>query len=78
MRTPIAILPLLLLAACGQNPSDPAPGGVTAGEAKALDDAAAMLDQRRPETVTVPQSATRPAPAAKPTPAPTPIQEAPQ
>ena len=42
-----ALLPLALLAACGPSDSDPGPGGVTVGEAKALDDAAEMLDQRR-------------------------------
>ena len=37
----------LALAACGQGENEPGPGGVTVGEAKALDDAAAMLDARR-------------------------------
>lgn len=47
-RRPARIAPLfLLLAAAGcSNDSDPGPGGVTQGEAKALDDAAAMLDAR--------------------------------
>lgn len=43
-------LPLLataLLAGCGPNDSDPGPGGVTIGEARALDEAAEMLEQRR-------------------------------
>lgn len=40
-----ALLPLLLLAACGG--SKDTPGGVTAGENKALDEAAEMLDQRQ-------------------------------
>ena len=62
----------------GRAPPIPRAGGVTAGEAKALDDAAAMLDQRRPEAVTVPETATSAASATEPTPAPTPIQEAPQ
>lgn len=38
----------LLLTGCGKTDSDPGPGGLTVGEARALDDAAAMLDQRRP------------------------------
>lgn len=38
---------LLLLAACGQSDSDPGPGGVTVGEARALDEAAAMLEEQR-------------------------------
>lgn len=37
-----------VLAACGPSESDPGPGGVTVGEAKALDEAAEMLEQRRP------------------------------
>lgn len=40
----------LLLAACGAGDNDPGPGGVTVGEARALDEAAEMLDaQRLPE-----------------------------
>lgn len=38
---------LLLLAACGQSDSEPGPGGVTVGEARALDEAAAMLEEQR-------------------------------
>jgi hypothetical protein len=55
MRTP-ALLSLFLLAACGPSDSDPGPGGVTVGEAKALDDAAEMLDHRRlpPGTIASP------------------------
>ena len=45
-RLPLALLPLLL-ASCGPGANEPGPGGVTVGEAKALDDAAAMLDARR-------------------------------
>ncbi len=37
---------ILLLAACGDTRSAPGPGGVTIGEAKALDDAAMMLEER--------------------------------
>jgi hypothetical protein len=40
-----ALLATLLLAACSSD-SDPGPGGVTHGEARQLDAAAAMLDQR--------------------------------
>ncbi len=39
-------LGLLSLAACGPAQNDPGPGGVTVGEAKALDEAAEMLDER--------------------------------
>ncbi len=46
--------PVLLLAACGPAGNDPGPGGVTVDEARALDEAAEMLEQRRlpedPET----------------------------
>lgn len=45
MKTAI-IAPLLLLAACGPADGDPGPGGVTAGDAKALDRAAQKLDER--------------------------------
>ena len=45
-RLLLNLLPLLL-ASCGPGANDPGPGGVTVGEAKALDDAAAMLDARR-------------------------------
>lgn len=45
-RTLFLPLPLLLLAACGPQENDPGPGGVTVGEARALDEAAEMLDSR--------------------------------
>lgn len=49
------LLPILaLLAACGPNPSDPGPGGVTVSEAEALDDAAEMLEQQRNATAPIP------------------------
>ena len=38
---------LLALAACGPSGNAPGPGGVTVDEAKALDDAAAMIETRR-------------------------------
>lgn len=37
---------VLLLAACGDTGHEPGPGEVTISEAKAIDDAAAMLDAR--------------------------------
>ncbi|WP_095012209.1 hypothetical protein [Tsuneonella mangrovi] len=37
----------LLLASCGPGDSDPGPGGVSVGEAKALDQAAEMIEARR-------------------------------
>ena len=47
MTRTVFLLPALLLAACGQQDSDPGPGGVTVGEARALDEAAEMLEQQR-------------------------------
>lgn len=41
----LVLAPLFLLAACGSG--NVAPGGVTAGEAKALDEAAEMLESRQ-------------------------------
>lgn len=59
MKRLLLSLPLLL-AACGQPDSDAGPGGVTQGEARALDEAAAMLDERpkAPATATTAQPAT--------------------
>jgi len=37
----------LSLTACGPADTDPGPGGVTVGEARALDEAAEMLEERR-------------------------------
>ena len=56
-----ALAACTLLAACGSG-SD-APGGVTAGENKALDEAAEMVERQQ-----LPPSAIPPAPAAQPTP----------
>ena len=62
---------VLLLAGCGADETDPGPGGVTVGEARALDEAAEMLDEQRlPEqALPVPAEAdeadtVKPAPAA--------------
>ncbi len=46
------------LAACGPAENDPGPGGVTVGEARALDEAAEMLDERQanPDAVTEPKA----------------------
>ncbi|TIX49285.1 hypothetical protein E5222_14480 [Alteraurantiacibacter aquimixticola] len=55
-----------LLAACGPADNAPGPGGVSVGEARALDEAAEMLDsQRLPE-----EALTEPGePSAEPIPA---------
>lgn len=42
-----AILPALAMLCACQDDNQPGPGGVTVGEARALDDAAQMLDQQR-------------------------------
>ncbi|HWW59517.1 MAG TPA: hypothetical protein VN047_21695 [Sphingopyxis sp.] len=58
LRTTSAALAILLLAAgCSRTDNEPGPGGVTVSEAKALDDAAEMLESRdtaRPEEKTAP------------------------
>lgn len=46
MRSVFSVMILAGLAACGPAQNDPGPGGVTVGEAKALDEAAKMLDER--------------------------------
>ncbi|MFT4056583.1 MAG: hypothetical protein QM681_18920 [Novosphingobium sp.] len=58
MRSALLAMALLSLAACSKSDTAPGPGGVTMGEARALDEAAAMLDERRP-----PQEATAPSEA---------------
>lgn len=60
-------LPLAFVSACGPSDSDPGPGGVTVGEAKALDEAAEMLEQRRLPPEALPKSV----PSASPSPTPT-------
>lgn len=42
----IAALALLCAAGCSRTDNEPGPGGVTVSEAKALDDAAEMLESR--------------------------------
>lgn len=48
MKAACAVALVLTLAACGKADNEPGPGGVTVGEARALDEAAEMLDKRRP------------------------------
>jgi hypothetical protein len=48
MRIAIAIAALLTMTACEKADNEPGPGGVTMGEARALDEAAAMIEARRP------------------------------
>ena len=63
-RRLLAPMALLALVACGKADNDPGPGGVTVGEAKALDDAAEMLEQRRMPADAVVQPSARPAESA--------------
>jgi hypothetical protein len=44
----LTIAAALALAGCGSGDNQPGPGGVTVGEARALDEAAEMIEQRRP------------------------------
>lgn len=44
---PALLLAALLLAGCGKADNAPGPGGVTVGEAKALDEAAEMVEAQR-------------------------------
>ena len=58
MRHSAILFPALLLTltACGQSDTDPGPGGVTVGEARALDEAAEMIESRK-----LPEDALEPA-----------------
>ena len=47
---------LAFLVNCGPAQNDPGPGGVTVGEAKALDEAAEMLDERNAPPDTLPST----------------------
>jgi hypothetical protein len=46
IRTSVALAVLLLSGGCSRTDNEPGPGGVTVSEAKALDDAAEMLESR--------------------------------
>ena len=47
MRSLALLVPLAALAACEPAGNEPGPGGVTVDEARALDEAAEMLEARR-------------------------------
>lgn len=47
MRTLLLPLALLALTACSKQDNAPGPGGVSVGEAKALDEAAEMVEGQR-------------------------------
>ena len=57
------------LAACGDEKTS-APGGVSPGEAKALEDAASMLDERKLPPEAIPSDASISSSTAKPAAAP--------
>ena len=61
---PAALALALLAAGCSRTENEPGPGGVTVSEAKALDDAAAMLESRDGDEATA-QASADDAPAAK-------------
>ena len=66
MKNIVSIVILTGLAACGPAQNDPGPGGVTIGEAKALDEAAEMLDERNSPPESIKKTATAvPAPPAE-------------
>ena len=58
----LAPLAATLLSACGSDDSGAAAGGMTPAEARALEDAAAMLDERRLPDDVVQPPASKPAP----------------
>lgn len=62
VRLPLAAALALTLAACGGE-SASAPGGVSPGEAKALEDAASMLDERQLPPEALPTDAAADTPA---------------
>ena len=57
---PVSLALAALLAGCGPNDTDPGPGGVTVGEARALDEAAEMLDEQRLPKEALPREAGSP------------------
>jgi len=66
MARALALIALAALAACSKSDNAPGPGGVTIGEARALDEAAEMIEQRRlPQEALHPVSPS-PAPSATP------------
>jgi hypothetical protein len=64
------IASVLALCACEKADNEPGPGGVTMGEARALDEAAEMIEARRPPADILAPSAGQPnAGASEATPA---------
>ncbi|WP_209348917.1 hypothetical protein [Pontixanthobacter sp. CEM42] len=74
MKPILSFSSLLLLAACGNADNEPGPGGVSVGEARALDEAAEMIEAKRiPEQD--PQSDSDPQPEHESAPAEEPVSE---
>lgn len=61
MKRCAIIAAVLALAACEKADNEPGPGGVTMGEARALDEAAAMVEAQRPPADLLKPSANQPA-----------------
>lgn len=68
-RALAVVLASLALAACGSSDDSGAPGDVSVSEAKALDEAAEMIEARRPPPPVVQPSAPLPPQAVPHTPA---------
>lgn len=68
MRAALPVLAgaALALAGCGKADTAPGPGGVTVGEARALDDAAQMIEDRRLDPAALPTPAAQSGAAQKP------------
>ncbi|MFK7842945.1 MAG: hypothetical protein AB8B54_11835 [Sphingorhabdus sp.] len=61
MRSILTVMISTGLVACGPAQNDPGPGGVTVGEAQALDEAAKMLDERNAPPQMIENAETSPA-----------------
>ncbi len=70
MRIPIALALTLFAAGCGKPDNAPGPGGVTVGEARALDEAAAKIEAQRLPADLVQPAVPGPSAPATGTPAP--------
>ena len=67
MSRSVVLAAILLLTGCGKADNEPGPGGVTVGEARALDEAAEMIEAERLPPEAIPpggQSGPAAAPAA--------------
>jgi hypothetical protein len=51
MHRALALAAVLAAAACGKPDNAPGPGGVTVGEARALDEAAQMIESEAPPQI---------------------------